>query len=122
MKVLPSLIIASAAALAALPAPALAEASRALAITASFQQRTPVADGNVVEISLVPSPPLEDGEVILVSVDDNIVVLPPGKTHISLSGVPSGTHVVDAVIVDGEANPVAAAQTVTFRVDAGLWI
>jgi hypothetical protein len=53
-------------------------------------------------------------------VDEQIVVLPTGATRFTLSGIPAGTHELDAVIVDAEATPVAAADTVLF--DLGRWI
>jgi hypothetical protein len=113
-------LIAIAATWAIEPAGAELRPGRALAIIAPSGLGAP--SRGPVEISLVPTPALSEGEVILLSVDDDIVAVPPGSTHVSLAGIAPGTHTVDAIIVDADAQPVAAARTVTFRVDAGLWI
>lgn len=115
MKTLLTYLVASVAALAILPAGAETGTTRALAIVTPSETR-PVDDGVEVVISLAATPPLAEGELIVLRVDDQIVVLPTGLTQFALTEVPIGTHVLEALIVDADANPVAAAESVTFRV------
>jgi len=66
---------------------------------------------------------MTDLETLLESVDaahDEIVALPWGLTKLPISGVPSGPHVLEALLVDADSNPVAAAPSVTF--DVGGWL
>jgi hypothetical protein len=120
MKILASFVIASVVGLAAQPAGAQAAAARALSIVAPVDRQTVPDNDGEVDISFAPSPPLADGELIVLRVDDQIMVLPSGSTKFALTGVPVGTHVIEAVIVDAEASPVAAADAVTFEV--GVWL
>jgi hypothetical protein len=117
-------MIASFVALGVTPAsaePADTGAIRALAIVVPSEEQT-IFDGRVVEVSLSPVPPLADGERIVVRMDDQIVVLPSGLTKFAITDVPLGTHVLEAIIVDGDANPVAATDTLTFRIGGGMRI
>jgi hypothetical protein len=118
MNILPGLVIASVVALGSVPSSA--EHGRALAIVTPSDQRMIFDDGGAVVISLAADPPLAEGEVILLAVDDEIVALPSGLTRFTISGVPSGPHVLEALLVDADSNPVAAAPSVTF--DLGGWL
>jgi hypothetical protein len=118
MNILPGLVIASVVALGGVPSSA--EHGRALAIVAPSDQRMIFDDGGSVVISLAADPPLAQDEVILLRVDDEIVALPAGLTKLTLSRVPSGPHVLEALLVDADSNPVVAAPSVTF--DVGAWL
>lgn len=118
MNILPALVIASVVALGSVPSSA--EHGRALAIVAPSDQRMIFDDGGSVVISLAADPPLAQDEVILLRVDDEIVALPAGLTKLTLNGIPSGPHVLEALLVDADSNPVAAAPSVTF--DVGGWL
>jgi hypothetical protein len=120
MKILLSHLIASVVALTATVASAEPGPGRALAIVAPSEQRMIFDDGGEMVVSLAPLPPLAEGELIVVQLDDQIVILPSGTTKFAIAGVPAGTHVLEAMIVDADANPVAAAETVTF--DVGSWL
>ncbi len=126
MKILVSCMVGSvlafgaAAASAEPPASAEPEAGRALAIVAPAEELTIFNEGAVVTVSLAADPPLAEDERIVVRVDKQIVVLPSGATNISISGVPIGAHVIEAIIVDAELKPLAAAETITFRIGAGV--
>jgi hypothetical protein len=127
MKIFMSCMIASSLALAAVSAsaePASAEpgATRALAIVAPSEARTTFDDSGAVVISLAPVPPLGDGDRIVVRVDEQIVVLPSGLTKFALTGVPRGAHVLEAIIVDADGAPVAAAESVMFDTADLVWI
>jgi hypothetical protein len=120
MKIVLSCVIAGFTALTLPPASAEPETGRALAIVAPSEQRTIFDDEGAVVISLSPIPALAEGDRIVLRVDaEQVVVLPSGATKFSLDGVPSGTHVLEAMIVDANDNPVAAAETVTFRMGDG---
>src|SRR5258706_15942688 len=112
MKGLLSCMTAGFVALSAAPAGAEPDSGRALAIVAPGAERT-ILEGSTVEISFAPTPALGEGEAIVLLVDDQIVVIPSGLTKFALTGVPSGTHVLEAIIVDADVNPVAAAEAVT---------
>jgi hypothetical protein len=118
MNILPGWVIASVVALASVPSSA--EHGRALAIVAPSDQRMTFDDDGAVVISLAADPPLAEGEVILLRVDDEIVALPSGLTKLTISAVPSGPHVLEALLVDADSNPVAVAPSVTF--DVGGWL
>jgi hypothetical protein len=127
MKIFMSCMIASSLALAAVSAsaePASAEpgATRALAIVAPSEARTTFDDSGAVVISLAPVPPLGEGDRIVVRVDEQIVVLPSGLTKFALTGVPRGAHVLEAIIVDADGAPVAAAESVMFDTADLVWI
>jgi hypothetical protein len=124
MKILLSCIATSLVALTVAPAsaePATAEpvSARGLAIVAPSEQRTIFDDGGAVVISLSAAPPLEEGDRIVVRVDDQIVVLPSGSTKFAITGVSPGSHDLEAIIVDADDNPVAAAEAVTFQMGDG---
>jgi hypothetical protein len=115
MKILLAGIVATS--LVALAAPAVADPGpeRALAIVAPSAQQTLLDEGGSVVISLAPSPGLGEGDRIVVLLDDEqIVVMPAGMTKFVLMGVPGGSHDIEAIIVDAEGNPLAAAESVTF--------
>jgi hypothetical protein len=127
MKIFMSCIIASSLALAAVsasaePASAGPGATRALAIVAPSEARTTFDDSGAVVISLAPVPPLGEGDRIVVRVDEQIVVLPSGLTKFALTGVPRGAHVLEAIIVDADGAPVAAAESVMFDTADLVWI
>lgn len=122
MKILLSCVIASFLALGVPPAIAAPEACRALAIVAPSGERTIYDEGGVVVIAFAAEPPLAEGDRIIVRVDAQIVVLPAGLTKFAITGVPPGAHLVEALLVDADDNPVAAAETVTFQVGGGLRI
>jgi len=117
MKIQLSHLIASVVALTAMAASA--DPGRALAIVAPSEQRMIFDEGGAMVISLAADPPLEEGELIVLRVDEEIVVLPTGLTRFALSGVPAGTHELEAIIVDADANPVATADAVMF--DISRW-
>jgi hypothetical protein len=119
MKILLSLLVASAAALIAPAAIAQPGAGRSLAIVAPSGQRMILDDDGGLVIALAADPPLEEGEVIVLRVDEEIVVLPTGRTRFTLTGVPAGAHELEAMLLDAASNPVAVADTVMF--DVGLW-
>jgi hypothetical protein len=120
MKVLLSCIIASLAALGVQSASAEPATDRGLAIVAPSEEQTILDDSGVLTISFTAAPPLAEGDCIIARVDDQIVVLPSGLTKFAVTGVPSGTHVLEAIIVDADANPLAAAEAVTFH--TGDWM
>jgi hypothetical protein len=120
MKILLSLLVASAMALIAPAAIAEPGAGRSLAIVAPSGQRMIMDDDGGLVIALAADPPLEEGELIVLRVDEEIVVLPTGRTRFTLTGVPAGTHQLAAILLDADANPVAVADTVMF--DVGAWI
>jgi hypothetical protein len=121
MKILASFMIASLAGLAIAPASADQAVSRGLAIVAPAQKQALVASGGAVVISLAADPPLAEGEHIVVCIDDEqIVVLPSGVTQFAITDVTRGTHIVDAIVVDADAKPVAAAETIRFDVGVEL--
>ena len=121
MKILASLMIASLAGLGIPPAGAQPAANRALAIVAPAEKQGLVANGGVVVISLAADPPLAEGEHIVVCIDDDqIVVLPSGVTQFAITDVTRGTHIVDAIVVDADTKPVAAAETIRFDVGVEL--
>jgi hypothetical protein len=123
MKILASFMIASLAGLAIPPASADQAVSRGLAIVAPAEKQALVASGGVVMVSLAADPPLAEGEHIVVCIDDDqIVVLPSGVTKFAITDVTRGTHFVDAIVVDADANPVAAAETIRFDVGVELRI
>lgn len=122
MKILLSYVIASFVALTVAPASAAPVSSRGLAIVAPSEARTIFDDSGAVVISFTPVPPLEEGDRIVVRVDEQIVVLPSGLTKFALTGVPRGTHVLEAIIVDADGAPVAAAESVTFDTADLVWI
>src|SRR5258708_33661259 len=115
MKGLLSCMTAGFVALSAAPAGAEPDSGRALAIVAPGAERT-ILEGSTVEISFAPTPALGEGEAIVLLVDDQIVVIPSGLTKFALPRIPSGTHVLEAIIVDADVNPVAAAEAGTIRV------
>src|SRR5260221_957750 len=115
MKGLLSCMIAGFVALSAAPASAEPGTGRALAIVAPGAERT-ILEGSTVEISFAPTPALGEGEAIVLLVDDQIVVIPSGLTKFALTGVPSGTHVLEAIIVAPDVNPVAASEAGTVSV------
>jgi hypothetical protein len=116
-------VIASFLALGVTPASAEEPASsRALAIVAPSEARTIFDDSGAVVISLAPVPPLEEGDRIVLRVDEQIVVLPSGLTKFTLTGVPRGPHTVEAIIVDADGTPVAAADGVMFETASLVWI
>jgi hypothetical protein len=116
MKTLLTYIAASFLALAAASARAEDGTSRTLAIVAPSAAQTLVDESGSVVIALAPLPALGDGDRIVVRVDEQIVVLPPGQTKFALTGVPSGSYVLEAIIVDAEGDMVAATETVVFTV------
>jgi hypothetical protein len=122
MKSLLSFVIASFVALGVTPASAEPGSSRALAIVAPSGARTTFDESGAVVISLAPVPPLGEGDRIVVRVDEQIVVLPSGLTKFALTGVPRGAHVLEAIIVDADGAPVAAAESVTFDTADLVWI
>jgi hypothetical protein len=119
MKTLLSLAIASVMFVAAAPAGAASGAARALAIVAPSAEQTLFDDEGALVISLAAVPPLEEGECIVVRVDQQVVILPGGLTKFALTGVPPGAHEIAAVIVDADANPVSTARALTFHIGAG---
>jgi hypothetical protein len=119
MKTLLSVMMVSFAALNVAPAGADPGSARALAIVAPSEERTTFDDGGAVVITLAAAPPLAEGDRIVLRVDDQVVVLPSGLTKFALDGVPPGTHDIAAIIVDADDNPVAAAESVTFRMGDG---
>jgi hypothetical protein len=128
MKILASLTIASLAALTAPPASAApgetagSGVTRVLAIVAPAERQMVLANDGDLVISLAASPPLAEGERIVIRVDDEVVVLASGMTQFTLTDVPTGSHVVEAIVVDGDAKPVAEAIAVSFDVRFGLKI
>jgi hypothetical protein len=120
MKILLSHLIASVIALTAPVANAEPGPARALAIVAPSEQRMIFDEGGAMVITLAAEPPLEEGELIVLRVDGEIVVLPAGLTRFTISGVPAGQHEIEAIIVDADANPIAVADAVTF--DVSRWI
>jgi hypothetical protein len=122
VKSLLSFVIASFVALGVTPASAEPVSSRGLAIVAPSEARTIVDDSGAVIISLSPVPPLEEGDRIVLRVDEQIVVLPSGLTKFTLTGVPRGQHTLEAIIVDADGAPVAAAEGVTFDTADLVWI
>jgi hypothetical protein len=119
MKILMNHLVASVLALGTAVASADPGPARALAIVAPSEQRMIFDDGGAMVIALKADPPLEEGELIVLRVDEQIVVLPTGLTRFTISGVPAGTHELEAMIVDADANPVAAAVPVMF--DVSRW-
>lgn len=122
MKILLSCMIASFMALTAAPAVAAPGSGRALSIVAPSSERPIHDEGGVVVISFAAEPPLAEGDRIVVRVDAQIVVLPSGLTKFAMTGVPPGAHVLEALIVDADDNPVVATETITFQVGGGLRI
>ena len=114
--------VASLVALGVAPASAEPGASRALAIVKPSEQQTIFASGGKVVIALAANPPLEEGERIVVRVDDQVMVLPSGMTKVGISDLPNGEHVVEAIVVDADSNPIAAAENVIFEVGLEVWI
>lgn len=123
MKILAGLAVAAFAALN-IPAPGAepGPARERLAIVAPLQKEILLANGGDVVVSLAADPPLAEGEQIVVRVDGQVVVLPSGATRFELSDVPDGPHVIEAVLIDGDANPIATAPPVRFDVRFGLRI
>jgi hypothetical protein len=122
MKKLPCSLVAAFLAWGAVPAGAEAGSARGLAILAPAAERTVVEDGAVM-ISVAPDPALAQGEAIVLRVDDDlVVVLPAGVTRFALKGVPPGSHLLEAIIVDADTELVAAAAPVRFMVGPGLRI
>ncbi len=128
MKILAKFMIASVVTLAcasasadpaATPVPA---ASRALAIVAPAARQMILANDGAVVISLAANPPLAQGERIVLCIDDELVVLASGTTQFAITDMPDGTHIIAAVVVDDDANPLAVAESVSFDVRFGLRI
>jgi hypothetical protein len=111
------------AALVALSLPAATAApgtARALAIVAPSDEQTIYHDRGVVVICLAPVAPLAESDRIVVRIDEQIVLLPAGSTKFALTGVPPGTHVLEALVVDADTNPVSASDSVTFHMGGGV--
>ncbi|MGZ5041071.1 MAG: hypothetical protein ACXWG1_18320 [Usitatibacter sp.] len=121
MKILTGLILAAVVASAAVPA-AAQPGARALSIVSPSEQRVSFDDDGSVVVRLAADPPLAEDEMILLRVDDEIVALPSGSTRFTISGVPNGSHVLGAILFDADANPIAAAEVVTFDMDGWLRI
>ena len=119
MKRLMTCVAASLVLLGAIPAGASPGAVRAVAIIAPTDRHTDFDEDGDVVISLAPSQPLAEGEFMVVRVDEQIVVVPPGLTKFAVTGISPGAHVVAAVIVDAEAKPVSRTEAITFLVGAG---
>jgi hypothetical protein len=119
MKTLMTYAVASMLLVAAGAAGAGSPTARAVAILAPSEQNTVFDDEGAVVISLAAVPPLEEGEFIVVRVDEQVVVLPAGLTRIAVSDVPAGAHVVAAMIVDAESKPLSSPRILTFQVGAG---
>jgi hypothetical protein len=123
MKMLAAFAIAAFAALNIPATGAEPDTARGrLAIVAPLQKQVLLANGGDVVVSLAADPPLAEGEQIVVRVDGQVVVLPSGATRFELSDVPDGPHVIEAVLIDGDANPVASAPPVQFHVRFGYRI
>jgi hypothetical protein len=122
MKTLRIWMIASSLALAAATASAAPDSPRALAIVAPSVARTTFDESGAVVISLAPVPPLGEGDRIVVRVDEQIVVLPAGLTKFALTGVPHGSHILEAIIVNADGAAVAEADSVTFDTADLVWI
>lgn len=122
MKTLASFMIASLVSLAAPAANAEPGSTRVLAIVAPVEKQTVLANDGSLVISFAANPPLAEGERIVVRIDDQVVVLASGITGFAMTDVPIGAHVVDAIVVDDDANPVALAKPVSFYVHFGLRI